>query len=228
MNEEQSKFKQYVTTKIAKQVIGVNEDTLRRWSDNGKIQTIRSPGGKRLYNINEFLQKNKNIETTVTTSEKEQINSTRNEQNQYICYCRVSSNNQKDDLQRQIKQMQEQYPNHQVITDIGSGINWKRKGLQTILDLANKKLIKEVVVAYRDRLCRFAFELIEWILQQNKVKLMVLHSSMESSEQSELAEDLLAIINIFNCRVNGRRKYKPEKTKTTKKESQSECIKKNN
>jgi len=225
MNEEQSKFNQYVTTKIAKQVIGVNEDTLRRWSDNGKIQTIRSPGGKRLYNINEFLQKNKNIETD---DNQEQNNSTRDEQNKFICYCRVSSTKQEDDLKRQVQQMQEKYPNYQVITDIGSGINWKRKGLQTILDLANKKLIKEVVVAYRDRLCRFAFELIEWILQQNEVKLVVLNSSMESSEQSELAEDLFAIINIFNCRVNDRRKYKSEKTKATKKESQSECIEENN
>jgi predicted site-specific integrase-resolvase len=106
--------------------------------------------------------------------------------------------------------MQNQFPTHSIITDIGSGINFKRKGLRTILELAMSGAISEVVVAYRDRLCRFAFELVEWILQYHKVKLVVLNQTLEgeTTDRSELAEDLLAIINVFNCRINGKRKYK--------------------
>ena len=181
----------YVTTREAKKILGVNEDTLRKWADNGLFPSIKTPGGHRLYSISQFLNR---------TEEK---NSKEN-----ICYCRVSSQGQRDDLQRQIQYMQEKFPEHKIISDIGSGINFKRKGLRSILEMASKGLINEVVVAYRDRLCRFAFELVEWILHLNGVKLMVLNKEMESSKSNELAEDLLAIINVFNCRVNGRRKYK--------------------
>ena len=100
------------------------------------------------------------------------------------------------------------YPEHRIISDVGSGINFKRKGLCRLLELACKGHISEVVVAYRDRLCRFAFELIERVLQMHQVRLVVLNESLDGSQQSELVEDLLAIINVFSCRVNGRRKYK--------------------
>jgi predicted site-specific integrase-resolvase len=123
----------------------------------------------------------------------------------------VSSNGQKEDLKRQVSKMQEEYPNHRIITDIGSGINFKRPGLRTILELTFARQLKEIVVSYRDRLCRFAFELLEWIFLQHGVKLVVLDSNMDSSTNSELADDLLAIVNVFNCRVNGRRKYKTKK-----------------
>ena len=183
----------YVTTAKAKQTFGVCEDTLRRWADNGLVPSIKTPGRQRLYDITGYIKtQNKEIQ----------------QEKQSICYCRVSSQVQKDDLQRQIKYMQEQFPNHKIVTDIGSGINFSRKGLRSIIELATKGRIKEVVVAYRDRLCRFAFELVQWILQIHQVKLVVLNQEMDSSKETELAEDLLAIVNVFNCRVNGRRKYK--------------------
>ena len=221
MNNEPIKCdKKFITTRETKKIFGVNEDTLRRWADNGKIEYIRSPGGKRLYNVEQYINSttkyNYDNSQSQTIQEQETIIET---QNPNICYCRVSSRNQKEDLERQVQKMQEQFPGYQIITDIGSGINWKRKGLRSILDLANKRLIQKVVVAYRDRLCRFAFELIEWLLQQNQVELVVLNSSVESGQDTELAEDLLAIINVFNCRVNGRRKYK---TKKQSKESEIE------
>jgi predicted site-specific integrase-resolvase len=128
-----------------------------------------------------------------------------------ICYCRVSSQGQKDDLQRQISFMRDHFPNHTIMSDIGSGINFKRKGLRTILEQSCKGLVEEVVVAYRDRLCRFAFELLQWIFQCHGVKLVVYNNGVEDEstgpDNGELAEDLLAIINVFNCRVNGKRKY---------------------
>ena len=181
----------------AKKVLGVSDGTLRSWADSGMFPSFRTPGGTRMYQLDKFLQ-DKGIlsRPTYTETSKEKI-----------CYCRVSSHFQKDDLQRQIIFMQENFPDHKIVTDIGSGINFKRKGLRTILEQAGKGMLSEVVVAYRDRLCRFAFELIEWLLRINEVKLVVLNNVLESSEQSELAEDLLAITNVFNCRVNGKRKY---------------------
>jgi putative resolvase len=188
---------QYVTTSKAKKALGVTEDTLRRWSDKGLFPSIKTPGGQRLYNISKYISAQNKDEPK---SEKEAI-----------CYCRVSSQGQKDDLKRQIEYIQEKFPNHKIVSDIGSGINFKRKGLRSIIELATKGGVSEVVVAYRDRLCRFAFELVEWFFQIHQVKLLVLNKEMDSSKETELAEDLLSIINVFNCRVNGRRKYKKTK-----------------
>jgi putative resolvase len=192
----------YITTREAKKALGVCEDTLRRWADSGLFPSIRSPGGKRLYNITEYIkQQRSGSEGTVGEGSKAQ------EEKQRICYCRVSSQGQKDDLQRQIGFMQREYPNHKIIQDIGSGINFKRKGLRSIMELTTKGLVSEVVVAYRDRLCRFAFELLEWFFHLHGVKLVVLNEALDASEQGELVEDLVAIINVFNCRINGKRKY---------------------
>jgi predicted site-specific integrase-resolvase len=86
------------------------------------------------------------------------------------------------------------------------------------LGLCQSGTISEVVVAYRDRLCRFAFELFEWFFQYNKVKLLVLNKEMDASGNTELAEDLLSIIHVFNCREQGKRKYKKRASKETKSE----------
>jgi putative resolvase len=196
----------YVCTRDAKEKLQVSEQTLRRWGDQGFIKCIRTPGKQRLYDVDSYiLNKQDIVHETI-------------EEVQKICYCRVSSRGQKDDLERQVSYMQQQFPDHKVITDIGSGINFRRKGLRAILELASQGLISEVVVAYRDRLCRFAFELVEWILHLHGVKLVVLHQNMDASEQSELADDLLSIIQVFNCRLQGRRKYSHRKN--TEKNSQ--------
>ena len=207
--------KKYITTRKACKALGVCEETLRRWSSTNSIDYIRTPGGQRRYCIDDLkgLADVKDLEPTKEPTNKK------------YCYCRVSSQGQKDDLERQVSFMREQYPNHTILTDIGSGINFKRRNLRAILELSSKGLVEEVVVAYRDRLCRFAFELIEWFFQLHGVKLVVLNETLGSSSNSELAEDLLAFINVFNCRVNGRRKYKKEnnKEKTNEtKESSSE------
>src|SRR5690606_21019018 len=110
-----------------------------------------------------------------------------------FCYCRVSSHKQKDDLDRQKEFMRKQYPNHEIVFDIGSGINFKRKQFLWLLEQASIGNVKEVVVAHRDRLCRFGFELIEWFFTKHNVKLMVLDDS-KSSPQQELVTDLLSII----------------------------------
>ena len=95
------------------------------------------------------------------------------------------------------------YPQAEVITDIASGLNYKRKGLKALLGRAMSGDKLTIVVAHKDRLARFGVELIEWVLQSNGSQLVVLNQSI-SDPQRELTEDLLAIIHIFSCRLYGQ------------------------
>jgi predicted site-specific integrase-resolvase len=83
-----------------------------------------------------------------------------------ICYCRVSSRKQKEDLQRQVEYMKEKYPEHRIITDVGSGINYERNGLNEIIDIAIRGELEELVITYKDRLTRFGYEMIERIIKK--------------------------------------------------------------
>ena len=136
-----------------------------------------------------------------------------------VCYARVSSSHQKEDLSRQIKFLTEKYPSARLFQDVGSGLNWKRPGLLAILDLVHKGLVAEIVVTYKDRLCRFGSELLEWIFKKNNVKLVVLYTCCDNTDPTtELAEDLLAVTTVFVARNNGLRagKYRREKNKKHK------------
>jgi excisionase family DNA binding protein len=184
----------YVKPKEACKRLGVSDETLRRWADKGKINAIRSPSNFRLYDIETFLYPNGREER---------------EKKRDIVYCRVSSEKQKKagDLDRQKEYLGSKYPEHEIVTDTGSGINFKRPGLRRILRLVFEGNVREIVVAHRDRLCRFAFELLEWICERHGTKITV-ENKMDETPESELAQDLLSIITIFSCRNNGMRRYK--------------------
>lgn len=192
---------QYLSVKKTRQILGVTTITLRNWHKTNKIRAIRSPSGVRLYNKQD-IQNIINLRESTCKKQK-------------IVYCRVSSTKQKDDLDRQIYFFKQQYPNHTLVTDVGSGINWKRKGFTSILELAMQGKLSEVVVAHRDRLCRFAFELVQWILETNKVKLVILNETNGASTNSELAEDILSIIHVYSCRQMGKRRYSESKKNKT-------------
>ena len=163
---------------------GVCTRTLIRWEAAGKISVIRSPGGQRLYDLD---------------SPKSA------ERHSYV-YTRVSSRKQKDDLERQSQYLLDKYPGHVLVTDIGSGLNFKRKGLLSLLEQSEGGTVREIVVASKDRLCRFGFDLLAWHFQRHSVNLVVLDKD-DKSPEAELAEDVLAVIQVFGCRWNGRRSY---------------------
>ena len=219
IENETDKNKQFVRSSEIQKVFKVNPTTIRRWADDGLVDFIRTPGGTRLYNIKSFTPQNITDDTVfekpITIKDS-------------YCYCRVSTSGQKEDLQRQIKFMSEGYPTYKIISDIGSGINFKRKGLQTLLDECFKGNVKEVVVAYKDRLCRFGFELLEWIFSKYSVKLMVLNQEISNGPEEDLTRDLLSIINVFSARINGRRKYKTKKIKETEENNKQPEIEKTN
>jgi putative resolvase len=160
MNVDRKKF---VGGKEASKIIGVHQRTLYLWDEKKLIETIRTPGGKRLYNVEKYIKEQecekenkKNNDVCEKLDELDKIEGKLN-----VCYVRVSSNSQKDDLERQKEQMIKKYPNHKVIEDIGSGLNLNKRGIKKIITLAIDGKINELVVAYRDRLTRFGFELIE-------------------------------------------------------------------
>ena len=165
----------------------VSSTQLRHWADTGQIDHVRTPGGTRLYRLE------RTIPSEPIVSKK-------------VAYVRVSSNKQRGDLQHQKDHMASLFPEYRIVEDVGSGINWKRPGLLSLLDDALKGRLSDVAVANRDRLCRFAFELLQHVLEECGVRLHVVDDA--DSEERELADDLLSIVQVFCCRRNGRRRYK--------------------
>ena len=168
----------YVGGKEASKILGVHQRTLYQWDEKGKIEVIRTPGGKRLYNVKKYLnqikciKKEEKIEECIKLEELDKLKRIK------ICYARVSSNGQKDDLERQKKILKEKYPNHELISDVGSGINLNRKGLRKIIDLAIEGKVEELVVMYKDRLARFGYELIEDLIKKySKGKIIIVNKT---------------------------------------------------
>ena len=121
-------------------------------------------------------------------------------------YARVSTRKQLDDLQSQIRTLTTKYPDHVVFSDCASGLNFKRKGLLSLLQLALEGRLRLVRIAHRDRLCRFAFDLLEYVFLKHGTKVHVEASDLPSSAESELAEDVLAVITVFGARLHGARR----------------------
>jgi excisionase family DNA binding protein len=203
MNDEQ-----FVTGKEASKILGVHQRTLYQWEEKGQIETIRTPGNKRLYNVNKYLKlykcKNKDIEECKNLDELDKSQERLN-----ICYVRVSTANQKDDLERQKNLLKAKYSNYTFIEDIGSGLNLNKRGINKIIHLAIQGKVNELIVAYKDRLTRFGFELIEEIITKySKGKIIILNKRQDTDPQEELVKDVMAIMNVYVAKMNGLRRYK--------------------
>lgn len=180
----------YLPSRKASELLNVHPNTLRSWAKQGKIDHIVTETGQRRYNIAKLVGKPVNYTG--------------------ICYCRVSSPKQRDDLERQVEYLQNRYPNYEIIKDIGSAINGKRKGLRSLLErvLAGDKM--EVVVVHRSRLAQFNFDLLEWLIEQNGGRVVVLNQTVYDLE-AELTADLLTLLHTFSCRMPG---YGPHQNQT--------------
>jgi predicted site-specific integrase-resolvase len=185
---------QYAPASIIQKRFKVCNATLIRWVETGIVGCRCSPGGKRFYNVSD-------IEKAFGLTEEEKRPA------MSIRYARVSSSKQKKDLETQITDLETLYPDcTKTISDVGSSLNWSRKGLLSLLELVSTGGVQRVVVMHKDRLCRFGSELLEWIFKKNGCKLVV-HSKAEGGgcSENELAEDLLAITTIFVAKHHGRR-----------------------
>ena len=189
----------YSIGKFAK-MIGVTTTTLRNWHKEGKLIPIKiTDGGTRYYSDEQL-----DIYLGVYTKQ-EKIT---------IGYCRVSSNKQKDDLYRQVENMRvylnSQGKPYEIIEDIGSGINYNKKGLNKLIRMIVSHKVEKIVVLYKDRLLRFGFELIENIAKLHNCTIEIIDNSYKTEEQ-ELVEDLVQIITVFSCRLQGKRANKTKK-----------------
>jgi len=199
---------QYVSGKEASKILGVHQRTLYQWEDKKQIETIRTPGNKRLYNVKKYLEINKCTETPIEECKNlDELDKSQERLN--ICYIRVSTINQKDDLERQKNLLKINYNNHIFIEDIGSGLNLNKGGINKIIHLAIQGKINELVIAYKDRLTRFGFELIEELITKySKGKIIVLNKKQNTDPQEELVKDVMAIMNVYVAKMNGLRRYK--------------------
>lgn len=182
----------------AAEILGVSIQTLRRWELNGTISPEkRSSGGTRYYDLDKLVGKKKN-DNGLT-----------------IGYARVSSHDQKEDLKRQA-QLLSSYClargwNHEVIQDLGSGMNYYKKGLKHLLDLILESKICRLVLTHKDRLLRFGAELIFALCQARRVEVIIINQGDEVSFEEELAKDVLEIITVFSARLYGARSHKNKK-----------------
>ena len=184
--------------KFAK-TLGVSIQTLRNWDKEGKLKpTYVTENGYRYYS-EDLLNKFRNIKNVNKIKKKN------------ILYARVSTKNQKDELNRQIDNLK-QYAyskgySFEIITDIGSGINYKKEGLLKMINLVECGEVDRIIVLYKDRLIRFGYDLIEYICKLNDTKIEIVDNSTISKEQ-ELTEDLIQIITVFANKLYGARRKK--------------------
>ena len=180
--------------------MGVSAQTLRNWDKNGKLHSHHTSSNGYRYYSHEQLNQVMNIKPNLNRI--------------VIGYCRVSSNKQKDDLERQIEDMKlyltSQGKPFEIISDIGSGINYKKKGLKELIRRISQNKVEKVVVLYKDRLLRFGFELVEYIASLYNCDIEIIDNT-EKPEQEELVEDLVEIITVFSCKLQGKRANKARK-----------------
>jgi putative resolvase len=180
--------------------LGVTVKTLQRWDNSGKLPAKRTVSNYRYY-TDDDLRIAKGLQPLES-------------KRKVVVYCRVSSNNQKPELLNQVNAMEifcgaKGLSIDELVREVGGGLNFKRKKFLNLMFSILKGEIKTLVVAHKDRLCRFAFEFIEELASSYGCEIIV--ANQESlSPQQELVEDLMAIIHCFSCRLYGLRSYSTE------------------
>lgn len=177
--------------------IGVTVKTLQNWDNDGTLKAQRTPTNRRYYTEKQYL---------------EYIGQEKSSQRKVVAYARVSNAGQKDDLANQVEFLRN-YANgkgiilDEVITDIGSGLNYKRKNWNQLLDSIMSNEIDTVYITYKDRFIRFGYDWFEKLAHKFNTQIVVLNNP-DLSPTEELTEDLVSIIHVFSCRIYGLRKYK--------------------
>ena len=221
LNKDNAKF---FRSKDASEKLVIHTKTLYLWESKGIIEVIRSsPKDKRFYNVEKYMndkgitcyKKNK-IEKKVDKIKCVKTEDLDKENMVKICYARVSSVGQKDDLTRQKQLLKEKYPTHYIIEDIGSGINFTKKGLLKIIELSIEGKLEELVVVHKDRLARFGYELIEFLIKKySNGKITIINKEENMTQDEEMVKDVLQIMNVFVAKMNGKRKYTSKKNNNT-------------
>jgi len=182
-------------------LLGVSYPTLRRWIKEGRVRAIQTVGGK--YRIPE--SEVKRLLSGVVSKEV-----------RAIIYARVSSNDQRSDLERQVQYLTQYclakgYKVVDVLSDVASGLNTERRGLLKLFNYVVNRQIDVVVVTYKDRLTRFGYEYLEYFLKQFGVSIETVFGEEPKDAYQELVEDLIAIVTNFAGKLYGMRSHKKKK-----------------
>lgn len=185
-----------LTISEAAKLKGVSVSTLRRWESEGKLIPERTVNGHRRYTISQLLGVKENLSYTVG-------------------YCRVSSHDQKKDLERQ-KEVVELFCAQngwqvEIIDDLGSGLNYNKKGLKRLIRLIVDSKVERLVLTHKDRLLRFGSELIFSLCKQFGTEVVIINRTEDSTFEEDLAQDVLEIITVFSARLYGSRSHKNRK-----------------
>ena len=194
----------------AARLLGVTPQTLRKWEALGHlVPTRKSPGGTRYYSTSQLLGHHPGGLPTV-------------------CYARVSSHDQKADLERQAALLETYCAAHGwtslVIRDLGSGMNYRKKGLHQLLEMILERRTQRLVLSHRDRLLRFGAELVFTLCELRGIEVVVIHQGEQPSFEEELAQDVLEIITVFSARLYGSRSRKHRKLMDTLAETMPEAF----
>ena len=191
----------------ASDFLGVTAETLRRWEREGKIKSYRTEGNHRRYNKTDLIK----LKSSTKSNDKITIG-----------YCRVSSSDQKEDLKRQIDNVSTfciaKGYTFKIISDLGSGLNYNKKGLKELIELICSNSIDRIVLNYKDRLVRFGFEIIEQLCLIYNVEIEIINYTEDKTYEEELVEDVLSIITVFSSKLYGSRSHKSKKIISTNKE----------
>jgi excisionase family DNA binding protein len=188
-----------ITISEAAERLGISPTTLRRWEESGKLIPERTQGNQRRYRLSQI----------------EPATHLRQQDRKTLAYARVSSHDQKDDLERQ-KQVLELYCAQQgwtfeLISDIGSGMNYYKKGLKRLLNEILIGNVGRLVITHKDRLLRFGAELVFSICEAKQVEVVMVNKGEDTTFEDDLATDVLEIITVFSARLYGSRSRKNKK-----------------
>jgi len=177
-------------------LVSRSTNTLQRWDREGILTAHRTPTNRRFY----------------THDQLSEIMGIKADKRIAVSYCRVSSPGQKDDLLSQQKAVADFCVGagiavDEAIVEVGGGLNLKRKQFVRIMSLVEARAIHTLVIAHKDRLARFGMDWFEYYLEQHGCKLVIINNEALSPE-SEMVQDLMAIIHCFSCRLYGLRRYK--------------------
>ena len=188
-----------LTIKNIKEAYGISRTTLINWEKKGLLFPIRTPGGQRRY-------RKEDIEKVLQLTDKKEDNPKADT----VIYARVSTKKQEEYLKNQIKRLEkyakENGYSYEIISEIASGVNEKRRGLRKLLNKIKRGEVKTVIIEYPDRLARFGYEYLTFFMETFGVKLIVVNGKEEIEDlNKELAEDLIAIVTSFSARIYGAR-----------------------
>lgn len=190
-----------ISIQQASEQLGLSISTLRRWDETGVLVAERTPKGHRRYDISKI---NPNLLHGIGDKDRKTI-----------AYARVSSHDQKEDLHRQIQVLEmycaKQGWTYEIVSDLGSGMNYHKKGLKQILDGILDNQIGRLVLTHKDRLLRFGAELVFALCEARNVEIVIINQGENLSFEEELAQDVLEIITVFSARLYGSRSRKNKK-----------------